>query len=656
MVQSRELAARFDAYGEWRKRLAKGVSALHDWLKRHELADAQVDQKVQRLLARLHEDKLIVAFVAEFSRGKSELINAIFFADFGERLLPTTAGRTTMCPTELLYDATRPPSIRLLPIETRLKDATVMEFRNFPDEWLTFPLDLATAGKMREALAKVSEMKRVPPVLARALSLHDDGGAATVSARAHDGADVEVPCWRHAIINVPHPLLKQGLVILDTPGINAVGTEPELTLSLLPNAHAVLFVLAADTGVTKTDLDVWNRHLAGDDAQKAGRLAILNKIDMLWDELKPAAAVDAEIDHQIETTASLLGLSPSQVHAVSAQKALVAKVNGDDDLLARSRVSALEDALTSRLIPAKRGIVGAAAQTEVRSLVGGVRSLLEARQVNIAEQLAELRALRGKNQDVVEHMMQRVREEKELFERGLQRFTALRTVFTQQTNALFDVIGLEALRANAGRTRRSIERSPFTKGVRTAMAAFFTSIRRDFEGAAHQAGEIHEMMRAMYARFSAEQGTDAFVPPPFSMLKYRKEVDRLERAYNEHFNTLWNMLSKAKFALTRRFFETIASRVKHVYDVANRDVESWLRAVMSPLETQVREHHMQLRRRLESVERIHSASGELEERLAELEHQDEALTAQIATLARSVEVVDGIVLQPDAVPVAANAA
>jgi len=65
---------------------------------------------------------------------------------------------------------------------------------------------------------------------------------------------------------------------------------------------------------------------------------------------------------------------------------------------------------------------------------------------------------------------------------------------------------------------------------------------------------------------------------------------------------------------------------------------------------------MQLRRRLESVERIHSASGELEERLAELEHQDEALTAQIATLARSVEVVDGIVLQPDAVPVAANAA
>jgi len=49
-------------------------------------------------------------------------------------------------------------------------------------------------------------------------------------------------------------------VILDTPGLNAIGTEPELTLSLLPQAHAVLFILAADAGVTKTDLEVWNRH------------------------------------------------------------------------------------------------------------------------------------------------------------------------------------------------------------------------------------------------------------------------------------------------------------------------------------------------------------------------------------------------------------
>ena len=130
MVQSRELASRLEVYGDWRKQLAQGISTLHAWLKRHDLAGAEVDLKVEQLLERLHRDKLVVAFVAELSRGKSELINAIFFADFGQRLLPTTAGRTTMCPTELLHDSARAPSIRLLPIETRLKDATVQELRN----------------------------------------------------------------------------------------------------------------------------------------------------------------------------------------------------------------------------------------------------------------------------------------------------------------------------------------------------------------------------------------------------------------------------------------------------------------------------------------------------------------------------------------------
>ncbi len=654
---SRDLAARFEAYSDWRRRLSGRISGLHDWLQQQDLADAQVDIKVQQLLERLHQDKLIVAFVAEFSRGKSELINAIFFADFGQRLLPSSAGRTTMCPTELLYDAARPPSIRLLPIETRLKDATVSEFKNYADEWVTFPLDLGNAEKMGEVLGRVSQVKRVPIDLARKYGLFGDGEEDMLAAlEDNDESTVDIPCWRHAVINFPHPLLQQGLVILDTPGLNAIGTEPELTLNLLPNAHAVLFILAADAGVTKTDLEVWNQHLSGDDpATKAGRLVILNKIDGLWDDLKSEGEINAEIGRQMRSTAQMLGIPASQVFAASAQKALLAKVNGDDALLARSRLPALEQSLSQKLIPAKRDIVGAASQAELRALAAGVRAILDARVAGIAEQLAELTALRGKNQDVVGHMMERVREEKELFERGLARYTALRNVFTQQTNELFDHIGLEALRANAGRTRRSIEDSPFTKGVRGAMSQFFAGIRNDFDAAARQAGEIHDMMRAMYTRFAKEHGLEPFNPPPFSVLKYQKEVERLERAYNTHFNTLWNMVSKAKFALMKRFFETIASRVKHVYDIANRDVEAWLKAVMSPLETQVREHHLQLRRRLESIKRIHHASDELEERIAELEQQEAAIAHQVQGLMQEIASVDAIVLQPDPLPLAANA-
>src|SRR5581483_5880416 len=78
MNPSRDLAARFEAYADWRRRVSAGVSALHEWLQQQDLADAQVETKVQQILERLQQDKLVVAFVAEFSRGKSELINAIF--------------------------------------------------------------------------------------------------------------------------------------------------------------------------------------------------------------------------------------------------------------------------------------------------------------------------------------------------------------------------------------------------------------------------------------------------------------------------------------------------------------------------------------------------------------------------------------------------
>ena len=90
-----------------------------------------------------------------------------------------------MCPTELLYDASRPPSIRLLPIETRLKDATVSEFKNYADEWVTIPLDLSSADKMSEALSRVSQVKRVPVALARKYGLYDDGEDDILAALEH---------------------------------------------------------------------------------------------------------------------------------------------------------------------------------------------------------------------------------------------------------------------------------------------------------------------------------------------------------------------------------------------------------------------------------------------------------------------------------------
>jgi uncharacterized protein YqgV (UPF0045/DUF77 family) len=447
----------------------------------------------------------------------------------------------------------------------------------------------------------------------------------------NENGTVNIPAWRHAVINFPHPFLEKGLVVYDTPGLNAIGVEPELTFNLLPNAHAVLFVLAADAGVTKSDIEVWRQHIHLRGKPK-GRLVALNKIDGLWDDLKTEAQINAEIDAQVKSCAELLGVEAGQVYPVSAQKGLLAKINGDATLLERSRLGLLEQALSEELIPSKQAIVRDQTATETGDLLDSTRALLEARRRNVEEQLAELRGLQGKNEDVVSHIMQKIAQDKETFERGLQQFQALRSVFSQQSIKLFSHIGMDVLKADVREVREAMEQSRFTRGIRTAMNNFFAKVDANLNEAMAQIEEINRMMEAMYGKLNAEHGIQLIAIPPFSMLKYRKEMERLEATYNQHFNTFINLLTTEQHTLTSRFFETMASRAVQVMESANRDVENWLKAIMSPMETQVREHQMQLRRRLESVKRIHKAADTLEDRIGELDQALRDIQRQLREL------------------------
>ncbi|MEK9952780.1 MAG: dynamin family protein, partial [Curvibacter sp.] len=316
----------FDQHGTWRREFALRLKLLGEWMKDHDLLDAAVEERLHRLEMQVRADKVMVAFVAEFSRGKSELINAIFFAGYGRRIMPASAGRTTMCPTEMGYDAEVPPCLRLLPIETRLQPQSLMEWRMVPEKWTRVDLDVNDPQQLAMALEKVSETRRVPLEEARALGFWSSQNPADAPLQDAQGR-VEVPKWRHALINIAHPLLKQGLVILDTPGLNAIGAEPELTVSLVPQAHAVVFILGADTGVTKSDLEIWREHLITESAAGTDtRLVVLNKIDSLWDALSSPAQIQMQIDRQRATTAEILGLAREQVLPVSAQKGLVAQL------------------------------------------------------------------------------------------------------------------------------------------------------------------------------------------------------------------------------------------------------------------------------------------------------------------------------------------
>jgi hypothetical protein len=620
-------------YADWRARVAQALEDYRGWAQAAELLDGAAEQRVARALARLRDDRLSVAFVAEFSRGKSELINAIFFADYGQRIVPSSPGRTTMCPTEFAWDPKLAPCIRLLPIETRAERLATGDYRDVPEAWTVLPLDLSAPERMHESFLQVSLTRRVSPGEAQRYDLYDPDDPDLAATLGDDGL-VEIPRWRHALINVPHPLLQQGLVILDTPGLNAIGTEPELTLNLIPNAHAVLFILAADTGVTKSDIDVWRTHIGSG----PGRMVVLNKTDALWDELRTPRDIEAAIARQQQDAARLLGVTDAQVYPVSAQKALVGKITGDYALFEKSRLGALEAALFHELIPARQDILRRQLQDDLALLAGAQAALLAARGRDLVEQLQELQSLRGKNQGVIAHMMRRVEMEKKEFDASLFKLQGTRAVFTTLSTELYSIIGMDVVQNHVDDVRSAMEAARFSTGMRAPVRVFFDQGRASLDAASGKITEIAAMMETMVRRFSAEHGLALAQPAPLSLERYRREIDAIEAIYLKQFGTA-TLLMTSRGTLLERFFDSIAARVKAAFREANGDVEAWLKIIMAPLEAAIRQHREQLRHRQASIQRILDATESLEQKIAAFEaaqHDLEQVKARLAALSGAV--------------------
>ena len=164
---SPSLLSGLDSQAAWRRALDRGVDQLTTLLNDSNLLDAQAQAMAASVRQRLSSDRLVLAFVAEFSRGKSELINALFFADTGRRVLPATPGRTTMCPVELAWDPALPPSLALLPIATRSSGQTLAALREQAPLWRRLPLMVDEPELMAKTLNQVVRTLRVTVAEAR---------------------------------------------------------------------------------------------------------------------------------------------------------------------------------------------------------------------------------------------------------------------------------------------------------------------------------------------------------------------------------------------------------------------------------------------------------------------------------------------------------
>jgi ribosome biogenesis GTPase A len=259
---------------------------------------------------RFSEGRFHLAVLGQFKRGKSTLLNALI----GESILPVGVVPLTAAPTFIQFGETAK-------IRVRYQDSRPeAEFYG------------ASTDERSAYLAGFVTEKGNP---------QNRQGIAEVQ------------------VNLPVPILSDGLVLIDTPGIGSTCRHnTTVTLDFLQQCDAALFLVSADPPITEVELEFLRQV-----KEKVPRLFfVLNKIDYLDEgELEEALSFYRRV---LAQEAGCDGEFP--VFCVSARKGLESKADANSngwaesgmaqlesflvDFFAREKLNALTDAVSRRAL------------------------------------------------------------------------------------------------------------------------------------------------------------------------------------------------------------------------------------------------------------------------------------------------------------------
>lgn len=595
------LTTKISEYSQWRETLIATIDEYVNWSGHADSLNAIQELRLYDIKEIIKKDQLVLAFLAEFSRGKTETINALFFSDFNQRLLPSEPGRTTMCPVEIFWDEREEPCIKLLPIETRQSDDTLTYLKSTPEIWQKIRLDTSSADAMKQSLRTLVQKKEVDLDTAKKMGFwHEDDPSA--SRLFQEKGVVEVPVWRHALINYPHPLLKNGLVVLDTPGLNTMGAEPELTLSIIPNAQAVLFLTATDTGITKSDMQMWTEYVQ---KRAMHKLVVLNKIDVLWDGLETDAEVELLIQKQIKNTAHELGLDAKNIFAISAQKALVAKIRKDDALLKRSGINALENSLADLIVQSKYDILGRAVVTECSNMIRASRKLAQIRVNGSKDQLLELRDLQHKTHDVSKEILAKVVAERKRYEASMLSFNQGSEKIKRLSSKLLRHLSLGYLDTTLAQAKQDMGGSWTTVGLNKSIREVTRLAINLAEEIILEGHIIKKHADDLYHLFWSKHNFEKTEAISLDMSRFIINMQALEKVTDEFCTSPVNLLSEKHFVI-RKFFLGLGVEIQAIFEQAHLDCNHWLNLVIGELKNQINVHKVALDKRAESLMESHN--------------------------------------------------
>jgi hypothetical protein len=143
---------------------------------------------------------------------------------------------------------------------------------------------------------------------------------------------------------------------------------------------------------------------------------------------------------------------------------------------------------------------------------------------------------------------------------------------------------------------------------------------------------MRQMLDASFAQLNTEFGFTFSLSATPMLAAYLKELALIEENYGRYFSfgQSWRMASPG---FAEQFRRMLVSKLRVVFENAAGEIELWSKAASGQVELQLRERRRAFVRRREALQRVQSAAGELEGRIAEVQQQDE----QLAGVQRRVE-------------------
>ena len=239
----------------------------------NEFDDNFVSREAESTLLALDEQRFNVAFIGQFKRGKSSLINAIL----GEEILPTD----------------------MLPVTSVITIVQFGEHRRYIVNYNDGHSDQIGIDSIPDFVSEANNPSNVKAV-------------------------------KDVVVELPIPILQNGIRLVDTPGIGSVfALNTETTVTYIPKIDIAVVVLGSDPPVSAEELSLIKAV-----SQRANTLyVVLNKADLVDPQ-----AIERVKEFTRDVIKSELGTEPERIFHVSARDVLKGKPDKELNALIQNLV------------------------------------------------------------------------------------------------------------------------------------------------------------------------------------------------------------------------------------------------------------------------------------------------------------------------------